>query len=200
MIARRNFLIIASAALAAPSGSYADPLAPDMVFHDPDAPALGHPQGDVTLVEFFDYQCPYCKRNHPVVEEVMAQDPGLRLVMKDWPVFGPVSRRASQLVLGAHEGGGYETALNALMATQARLSNQQVDKALKDAGIQVGAAERNYENASKKIDALLVRNDTQATGLGFFGTPGFVAGRTLYPGALDRKALMAAIQSARSGR
>ncbi|WP_330629318.1 MULTISPECIES: DsbA family protein [Thioclava] len=201
MIDRRNFLILSGAAMVLPAAAKAEAetgaLDPQMVFHDPDAPALGNPQGDVTLVEFFDYQCPFCKKNHPVLEEVMAEDRGLRVVMKDWPVFGPVSLRAARLVLGAQENGAYATALEALMATKGRLSDAQVDKTLNAAGVSVPKAQAGYQSARQKIDAVLARNDRQASGLGLFGTPGFVAGRMIYPGALDKAALTEAIRVAR---
>lgn len=206
MIDRRQFLARTGAAsLAATSGALliaprraaAEGITRDTVFHDPDAPAIGNPEGDVTLVEYFDYQCPFCKRNHPVLEALIAEDPGLRVVLKDWPVFGAVSLRASQLALGAEAAGGYRAAMTALMATPGRLNEAQVDKALRGAGVEPKAAQDGYRARRKTIDALLIRNDQQAVGLGLFGTPGFVTGVSVYPGAMDKATLARAIAEAR---
>ncbi len=77
------------------------------VLFDLDNPVLGNPDGDVTVVEFFDYQCLYCRANHTELIDVVAEDGNVRLVMKDWPIFGPASIRASQLALGAVHVGAY---------------------------------------------------------------------------------------------
>lgn len=96
MIKRRTFLT--GSAIAATGGAslfslfrtpaFAKELTVDDVLFDPDNPVLGNPEGDVTIVEFFDYQCPYCKANHPPLTEVVEADGNIRLVMKDWPIFG----------------------------------------------------------------------------------------------------------------
>ncbi|ETX27039.1 DsbA family protein [Roseivivax isoporae] len=175
----------------------AQPLTVDAVLNDPDAPVQGNPGGDVTLVEFFDYQCPFCKRMHPMLEDVVTEDGGVRLVMKDWPIFGPPSLRASQLALGAVALGAYPDVNRALMATEARLDAGQVDAAVASV-VPVRRAMDAYRAARGTWDALLDRNDAQATALGFRGTPAFAIGTTLYAGALDRATLRAAISTARA--
>lgn len=175
----------------------ADDLTVDDVLHDPDAPALGNAEGDVTIVEYFDYQCPFCKRNHPVLTDVIAQDGNVRLVMKDWPIFGAPSVHASQLVLGTVEQGDYHRANSALMATEAKLSNEQIDRVLSNAGIDVAAAGTAYRADRDRWDGLLARNAAQAAQLGLRGTPAFIIGRTIYPGALDAATLRGAIAEAR---
>lgn len=179
------------------SGARAEELTVDDVLHDPDAPALGNAEGDVTIVEYFDYQCPFCKRNHPVLTDVIAQDGNIRLVMKDWPIFGAPSVHASQLVLGTVEKGDYHRANSALMATEAKLSNEQIDRVLSNAGIDVAAAGTAYRADRDRWDGLLARNAAQAAQLGLRGTPAFIIGRTIYPGALDAATLRGAIAEAR---
>ncbi|MGO8610641.1 thioredoxin domain-containing protein [Rhizobium ruizarguesonis] len=109
MIDRRRLLSVAASAailaVVAPRTGSTQQLTRDDVFRDPDTPVLGNPNGDVTVVEFFDYQCPYCKKSHPDVKSVVAEDGNVRLIMKDWPVFGDASVFAAQAVLGANEIG-----------------------------------------------------------------------------------------------
>ncbi|WP_113912925.1 DsbA family protein [Roseovarius dicentrarchi] len=168
------------------------------VLFDPDSPVLGNPDGDVTIAEFFDYQCPYCKANHPDLTRVVAEDGNIRLVMKDFPIFGAPSIRASQLVLGAADTGAYEAAMEALMQTQGRLSEDAVTGALQAAGLPVDRLDAAYRANRAKWDGLLSRNSAQAAQLGLQGTPAFIIGQTIYPGAMDRKALLKAVANARA--
>lgn len=200
MIDRRHFLTLAGASSALfilPRAGQAADISPQAVFNDPDAPALGNPQGDVTLVEYFDYQCPFCKSNHPVVEQVMKEDGDLRVVMKDWPIFGAPSVYASQLALGAQGLGKYEVALEALMATKGKLTNAQIDSTLAAAGVDPKEAEASYKADRKVIDGLLIRNSQQAIAIGLQGTPAYIIGRDVYPGAVDADTLRRAIKAAR---
>ncbi|TMV92035.1 hypothetical protein FGG78_08485 [Thioclava sp. BHET1] len=118
--------------------------------------------------------------------------------MKDWPIFGAPSVYAAQLVLGAQKLGGYKTALAALMATAGRLSYAQIDSALAAAGIDPKEAEARYKSDRKKIDALLIRNAQQATAIGLQGTPAYIIGRGIHPGAVDAKTRRSAIRAARA--
>jgi protein-disulfide isomerase len=180
------------------SGAKAQQLTQQDVFFDPDAPVLGNPKGDVTIVEFFDYQCPYCKKAHPDVKQVVREDGNVRYIMKDWPVFGDASVFASQAALGAVELGLYEAVNSALMATPGALTEEDVKKIIVGAGAdlqQLGSA----VNANfKKISALLERNYNQALAFNFSGTPSFVIGNALYAGLLDKDTLRGAIRSARA--
>jgi len=202
MIIRRQFLSIATGgvvtAVLAPRLGVAQQMTEDEVFRDPDAPVLGNPKGDVTIVEFFDYQCPYCKKSHPDVESVVAEDGNVRLIMKDWPVFGDVSVFASQAVLGANELGAYKQAMEALMATPASLSEDDVKRLLTSAGLDLskiaGAVRRN----DKKISDLLTRNYNQALAFNFGGTPSFVIGRATSSGVLSKDELRDLIKQARA--
>ncbi len=126
MITRRNLLAVTAgtAAVAAvlPRLAFGQEITEKTVFHDPDAPVLGNPKGDVTVVEFFDYQCPYCKKIHPMLEKVVREDGNVRLVLKDWPILGDPSGYAARLVLAAKYQNKYEAAHRALIVKVGRFS------------------------------------------------------------------------------
>ena len=172
-------------------------LSRESILRDPAAPTVGNLTGDVTIVEWFDYQCPYCKKMNPELMKAVHEDGHIRLVFKDWPVFGAASTYAAKLVLATKYQHKYEQAHNALMAIRGRLNEDMVRAALTTAGIDVARAQHDLETHRKDIDALLARNDEQASGLGFQGTPAFIIGHYRVPGALDAANLKLAIQDAR---
>src|SRR5690606_39017281 len=137
MLTKRDFLagaaVTAALATLAPSVRAERQLSVQEVLFDPEIPALGNPDGAITIAEYFDYQCPFCKRGYKDLLDVVREDGNVRLVMKDWPIFGGASFYASSLVLAA--GTNYERALNAVMSTRARLSNADVDAALESVGL-----------------------------------------------------------------
>ncbi|WPE23101.1 DsbA family protein [Shinella zoogloeoides] len=201
MLTRRTILTttLASAAAAATGlkPSLAQQLTKDEVFFDKDAPVLGNPRGNVTIVEYFDYQCPYCKKAHPMVEKVVKADGNVRLVLKDWPIFGDVSIFAAQAVLGAAQIGKYEVAMEALMKTKGKLTHEEVEKRLTGAGLSMKEVTASVNKHDAKISGLLNRNYSQALAFNFAGTPAFVIGSALFPGVLDEKGLKDAIAKAR---
>ena len=182
-----------------PARAQEQPLRPtiDEVMFDPANPVLGNPEGDVTIVEFFDYQCPYCKANHPVLNEVVEADGNVRLVMKYWPIFGAPSVRAAQLALGAASLDAYLTANDALMATEGRLDDTLIEETLAEAGLDVAALDAAYGENRDKWDGLLTRNGAQAAAFQLRGTPAFIIGTVIYPGAMDKAGLENAIAMAR---
>ncbi|CAM3653261.1 DsbA family protein (plasmid) [Agrobacterium radiobacter] len=202
MYSRRDFLAggiaAAGGVLLTGQTSQARQLSTNDVFYDKDAPVLGNPKGKVTVVEFFDYQCPYCKSSHAMVKKVVAADGDVRLVMKDWPVFGGASIFAAQAVLGAAQIGKYQVAMDALMKTKARLSEEDVEKALTGVGLTMKEIAASVNKHNKKISGILDRNYNQALSFNFVGTPSFVIGKTIYPGVLDEKGLKEAIRNARA--
>lgn len=202
MFSRRDLLTtslaVAGGVLLGSRATEAQQMSMNNVFFDKAAPVLGNPKGKVTVVEFFDYQCPYCKSSHQMVNKVVKQDGDVRLVMKDWPIFGAASIFAAQAVLGAAQLGKYELAFEALMKTKGKLSEEMVEKTLTDAGLSMKEIATAVNKNNEKISSLLDRNYNQALGFNFAGTPAFVIGKTLYPGVLDEKALKEAIAKART--
>jgi protein-disulfide isomerase len=203
MIKRRTLmtsgLVLGTFAVFGSRLAFGQQLTKDEVFNDKDAPFLGNPKGDVTVVEFFDYQCPYCKKTHPTVKKVIERDGNVKLVMKDWPIFGDASIFAAQAVLGAAQIGKYEIAMGALMKTKGKLTHEDVESTLTAAGLSMEAIAVSVNRDNKKISALLDRNYAQATAFNFAGTPAYVIGSGLYLGVLDEKGLIDAIARARQG-
>lgn len=201
MLSRRRLLKttaagMAAAALPLPVLAQTE-LTVEEVLFDPQIPVLGNPDGDVTIAEYFDYQCPFCKRGHPDLVDAVGEDGNVRLVMKDWPIFGTASIHASRLVLAA--GDDYEKALHAVMATKARLSAEDVDTVLKEAGLDPQILLAAFKKNQDHIDAILARNMDQANAFGFGGTPAFLVNTRVYHGAMDKQALRKAITVAREG-
>ena len=170
-------------------------LSVEEVLFDPQIPVMGNPDGDVTIAEYFDYQCPFCKRGHTDLMDVVLEDGDVRLVMKDWPILGAASIHASSLVLAA--GKDYEKALHAVMATKGRLSEEDVDAALKRAGLDPQSLLAAFRKDQDRIDGILARNMDQANAFGFGGTPAFLVNTRAHHGAIDKQALRDAIAAAR---
>ncbi|AZN72592.1 DsbA family protein [Georhizobium profundi] len=201
MLTRRYLLKATAAGLAAaalPSPVLAQvELTVEEVLFDPQIPVLGNPGGDVTIAEYFDYQCPFCKRGHQDLVNVVREDGNVRLVMKDWPIFGAASVHASSLVLAA--GKDYEKALHALMATKGRLGEEDVDAVLEKAGLDPQSLLAAFRKDQDRIDGILARNMNQANAFGFGGTPAFLVNTRIHHGAMDKQALRDAIAAAREG-
>lgn len=167
------------------------------VLYDTEIPVLGNPNGNVTIVEYFDYQCPYCKKGHGELMRVVKDDGNVRLVLKDWIIFGETSAYAARLVLAAEKSGNYAKAMEAMMATPGRLTKEQVDAALKKAGLDAAKLQAAYKADSKRINNILERNMNQGEAFNFSGTPSFVIGTKLYGGVMKQQELIAAIADAR---
>lgn len=178
-------------------GATSDVLTKDAVLRDPENPVLGNPQGDITIVEYFDYQCPYCKKISPVLDQVVNEDKKIRLIFKDWPILGEPSGYAARLVLAAKYQNKYEAAHRALMARVGRLTEAVIDESLTRAGVDVARAKADLAANKPAIDGLLKRNNAQAEEFGFRGTPAFVVGTFRVPGGLTAEQFKLAIADAR---
>ena len=168
------------------------------VLRDADIPALGNPHGDITIVEYFDYQCPYCKKIAPVLDEVLRDDKQVRLVLKDWPILGDPSGYAARLVHAAKYQDKYEAAHRALIGRTGKLTEAALEETLAQVGVDVAKAKADLETNKTAIDALLKRNNAQAEAFGFRGTPGFVVGTFRVPGGLTAEQFKMAIADARA--
>ncbi|HYW64064.1 MAG TPA: DsbA family protein [Bradyrhizobium sp.] len=184
-------------AFAATTGGEDKVLTESAVLRDPEIPAAGNPEGDVTIVEYFDYNCPYCRKLEPELRQVVQDDGKVKLVYKDWPVLGPVSIAAARLALATKYQDKYVAAHDALMSSASRLTDQRIRELLGEAGIDVDRAAKDLESNAKAIDAILVRNHDQATAFGFKGTPSFIIGKFRVPGALTMAQFDQAIADAR---
>jgi len=167
------------------------------VLHDPDIPSLGNPKGDLTIVEFIDYQCPYCKKTVPQLAQLAKEDGNIRIVLKDWPIFGDVSVDAARLVLASKYQDKYLEAHAALMGATTKLTEDNIHDLLTAAGIDVAKATVDLQAHQKSIDDLLARNAAQAEAFGFDGTPGFIVGTFRVPGVLEMSVFKQVIADAR---
>jgi protein-disulfide isomerase len=161
-------------------------------------PAAGAKDADVTIVEFFDYNCPFCKKTAPELQKFLHTDPKVRILYKEWPIFGDVSEYAARSALAAHWQGKFLVAHDALIGAPNDLDEtSQVDSVLKGAGVDLTQLTRDRTAHAAEITAILARNKKEAAALGFRGTPGFVVGRQLVPLALTLQSLQQLTQSAR---
>jgi protein-disulfide isomerase len=157
----------------------------DDQLHDPNSPVLGNPKGAVTVVEFFDYRCPYCRIMEPRLHELLTQDKSVRLVLKDWPIFGGVSVYAAQVAIAAGWQGKYAPVHDALFTLQRTMDRDAVRNAARKAGVDLAQLDRDLSARSAEIDRILGKTDVEARTLQLQGTPGFVIGHNLVPGALS---------------
>jgi len=165
------------------------------VFDDPATPVGGNPKGDVTVVEFFDYRCPYCKQVHPAIQKLLDQDPKLRFVYKEFPVLGEQSDIAAHAALAARLQGRYEPFHNAMMAAKGQITEELVYRIAGSIGLDVDRLKRDMTDP--EIDRALSANRSLAKALDLRGTPGFIIGDHIVPGAIDLDALKTMVADAR---
>lgn len=169
----------------------------DEVFKDPNSPIGGNPNGDVTLVEFFDYNCPYCKMMAPLMTKIAESDPKLRIVYKEFPILGAGSVYAAKAALAANKQGKYEAFHLALYQVHGSVGEAKVLEVARAVGLNVDRLKADMQD--KAIDSMLDNNVKLGEALHITGTPGFVAGEQVSTGARDLGALQAFIVQARNG-
>jgi protein-disulfide isomerase len=165
------------------------------VFHDSNSPVGGNPNGSVTLVEFFDYNCPYCKMMAPVITEAEAADPQLRIVYKEFPILGPGSVFAAKAALAANKRGKYEAFHRALYQVRGHVDEAKVLEVAATVGIDLARMKADMHD--KTIEGDLDRNGELGQVLQITGTPGFVVGDEVTTGAMDMTALQSLISNGR---
>ncbi|MBV8927082.1 MAG: DsbA family protein, partial [Bradyrhizobium sp.] len=141
------------------------------VLRDPDNPVLGNPDGDISIVEWFDFNCPYCRKLEPELRQVVQDDGKVRLVLKDWPILGPVSVLASRVALACKYQGKYDKAHDALIGVSSKLTEPRIYELIAGADVDVDRTKQDLAANAKAIDGMLARNNETAEGLGFQGTP-----------------------------
>jgi protein-disulfide isomerase len=167
------------------------------ILRNPGTPPAGAKDADVTLVEYFDYNCPFCKKLAPALQGLLKADARVALVYKDWPILSDVSRYAARSALAAGWQGKYLLAHDTLMGAARLASNAQVDSLLRQAGLNMVQLKADAHSHGATIDALLQRNDTEASALGIRGTPGLLVGRHIINGVYDVPGLEQAVAIAR---
>jgi protein-disulfide isomerase len=171
-----------------------------LVLRDPDIPAAGNLDGDVTVVEWFDYQCPYCRKIEPELRQVVQDDGKVRLVLKDWPILGDVSRIAARMALAAKYQDKFLVAHEAMIGVNSKLTEPRIRELLAGAGIDMDRLNRDVTTNAKAIDTILARNNDQAKAFGFRGTPAFIVGKFRVPGILTMAEFEMVIADARKAK
>jgi protein-disulfide isomerase len=166
---------------------------------NPGSPPAGAANPDVTIVEYFDYNCPFCRELAPQLKSLIRDDHKVAIVYKDWPIFGGVSVYAARAALAADWQGKYLIAHDTLITGPRLAQEDQVDAELKAAGIDMAALAKDRETHVAQIDALLRRNDSEAHSLNIRGTPGVIVDRQVLRGTIDLKALKLGVDRARHG-
>jgi len=164
------------------------------IFRAPGDLVAGNPEGKITLVEFFDYNCGYCKRSLPDLLKLVEENKDLRVVMKEWPILGPGSLYASKAAIASREQGKYWDFHLALMEERG-IDEAKVLEVAKRVGLDVEKLKADMEKA--EVQAMIDRNMNVAESLNIQGTPAFLVDEQLFPGAVGFGALAEAVKTVR---
>ncbi len=188
---RRELLAFGLTALAAGAAPWpalaqaqpepqSQPIDVEGILNDPRVPTGGNPKGDVTIVAFLDYNCPYCKTSAPDLARIVKEDGKIRVVYKDWPILTEASVYGAQMALAAKYQGKYDAVHHALMAIPGRrIPQEQMLEAIKGAGVDMARLDADLQAHGPEIVAVLKANLAQADSLGLRGTPTYLVGPLL---------------------
>lgn len=161
------------------------------------APMVKPATYDVTIVEYMDYQCPYCRASHGPLKQLLAKDKKVRVIFRDWPIFGPASEAAALTAIASKYQGKYLAMHDALMDTPLPLNKDKIRAAAKVAGVDWDRLQKDMTEHSEEIEDLFQRNSEQAESIGLQGTPGFIIGNVQSFGGMTLKQLEASVAKAR---
>ena len=161
------------------------------------APQVKPPNYDVTIVEYMDYQCPYCRASAGPLKQLLAQDHKIRVIFRDWPQFGDASVKAALAAIASKYQGKYVAFHDALMETPLPLNEPKIRAAAKKAGVDWERLQKDEIAHSEEIEDLFQRNDKQAQLIGLEGTPGWIIGDVQSFGGYTLKQLQEAVADAR---
>lgn len=206
MLTRRQTLtslLAASAALAAPATlraqqTHANPMPPELreaLERDPNAPVLGNPNGNLTLVEFFDYNCQFCRKMVDDIPWLIGQDPELRIVFREWPVFGEGSFYAAQAALASLGQGKYWQVHHGLMRLRGRAETASVDRIIRETGLDEARLRADMEG--RAVADHLLRSHELADSMMLEGTPIWIAGHEAHFGEISRPDMLEFLAKAR---
>jgi protein-disulfide isomerase len=167
----------------------------DQIFNDPETPIGGNPSGDVSLVEFFDYNCPYCRKVAATLVAVQSGDPKLRIVYKEWPILGPNSESAARLALASRRQGRYAEFHRALILSDTLVDDSKALAIAATLGLDV--SQLKLDAQSPEITAAIERNHKLAQTLRITGTPSFVIGEEVLRGAVEEEVIIRLIRQVR---
>lgn len=192
-------LSFAFIALSVPAQAQDKAISVDTILNDPEAPVAGNPKGDVTVVAFLDYNCPFCKKSAPDLAKLIKTDGKIRLIYKDWPILTPASIHGAQLALAAKYQGKYEEVHHALMSIPGmKISKEKMTEAVQKSGVDMERLNADLKQHGSEIQALIQRNLDQADALGLTGTPVYLIGPFKASGALSYDQFRKAVADARA--
>ena len=198
---RRSLLLAAGAmAVAAPALAQdrSNPMPEELraaLERDPTAPVLGNPQGDITLTEFFDYNCPHCRTMMPLIQRIVGTDPQLRVVLREWPIFGPGSEYAARASLASLSQGRYWQLHAALLRQRGRVDQASVTRAAREAGLDAARLEADMD--ADRVERHITNSHLLADHMGLDGTPTFICGDEAAFGAMSFEDLQALVARGR---
>jgi protein-disulfide isomerase len=168
------------------------------LLHDPASPVSGNPAGEVTLIEFFDYRCGFCKRAAGAVTQLQKDDPRVRVVYKDLPILGEPSELAAKAALAAQLQHKHQAFHEAVLASKNEMTRDELFRIAGDLHLDPSRLEADMANP--QWQTVIDRNRALAMDLGINGTPGFIVGTELVPGVLDLNGLKELIARAEKGK
>ncbi len=168
----------------------------DDYFKDNTLPIAGNPNGDVTVVEYFDYNCGYCRKAFADIQTLLNEDTNLRVIFQEMPILSPSSQTMAAISMAAHKQGKYFEMHKALMDYRGTQSEEAYNKVAKDVGVDV--EQMNKDAASEDVLSAITTSSDMARDLGIRGTPGFIIGDKLFPGYIGLDGLRNAIKEARA--
>jgi protein-disulfide isomerase len=167
----------------------------DQLFRSPHDHVAGNPEGDVTIVEFFDYNCGWCKKGFSEVVSLIEKDKNLRVVLKEFPIFGGDSDYAARAAVAARNQGKYWELHSALFSHEGKVTKEFVDEAAKAAGLDLAKLKTDMD--SQEVTDIIGANQALAQSLAINGTPAFIIDTHVTPGYLPAPDLLAAVQQVR---
>lgn len=171
----------------------------DMILNDPETPTGGNPNGDLTIVDFFDYNCPYCKLAAKSLEKIVKIDGNIRLVYRDWPILAETSIVGARLALAAKYQEQYLPVHHALMDIPGHgVSQEQMTEAVRHTGVDLKQLDTDLDRHADEIAGLIKRNLNTAQAIGLQGTPGFLIGPYKVNAALNEQGFARVVADARA--
>lgn len=167
----------------------------DKIFRDKSDYVAGNPNGNVTIVEFFDYNCPWCKKSFPDVMALLEMDKELKVVLKEFPILGPDSEYAAKAAIAAGKQGKYLQMHKAMYQHEGRLTKEAVDEIAVTEGLDMAQLKKDMD--SHQTAEIIARNHALAQSLAINGTPAFIIDDKLTPGYLPKDELTSAINEVR---
>ena len=167
----------------------------EKIYNDPQSPVGGNPKGDVTIVEFYDYQCGYCKMSNAAIEGILKSDKNVKFIYKEFPILGPVSTEAAKAALASVKQGKFQAFHSAMMNKKEHLTSDMIYEIAKDVGLNTDKLKKDMTDNS--INEQLEATQKLGQNIGVRGTPMFLIGENVFPGAMQPDQLKQAVEDAR---